>query len=289
MNVVIGADHNGVVLKSVVKGQIKALGHNVIDIGSFVSVESVDYNVFAHQVGKIVANGDAKRGVLICGTGQGMCIAANKIHGVRASLVHNLATAALAREHNRANVLCLGAWITPQSEITQIVDSWFRTGYGQKRHVKRVEMLEPERKTGIVLANGVFDIIHSGHIALLNFAKRLGERLVVAINSDAATKELKGIDRPVNKERDRMKILMSIRAVDEVVIFNSVTVDELIKTLKPSVIVKGDEWTEAEVRKRDKIPEHIKVVLYPLKPNCSSTSVIESIRKKGCGGACSCS
>lgn len=279
MNVVMGADHNGVGLKAEVKKWVRELGHMVVDIGTYDPLVSVDYTDYAHQVAQVVAAGDADRGVLICGTGQGMCMAANKTAGVRASLVHNLATAPLTREHNDANVLCLGAWIADWPTHRQIVEAWFTTAYGEARHERRMVKLDRSRARRVVLANGVFDILHAGHIELLNFARRLGDKLVVAINSDEAVSRLKGPGRPVIPAADRKRLLQSLRAVDEVIVFDATDTGELLDAIRPDTVVKGGEWTAEEVRRRDNIPEHIGVVVCPLKSGYSSTAVIKSIKE----------
>lgn len=278
MNVVLGADHNGVSLKTEVKQWIRALGHVPIDIGPYDMFRPVDYTDYAHQVAQIVTAGDADRGVLICGTGQGMCMTANKTPGIRAALVHNQTTAPLTREHNDANVLCLGAWITDPGTTRDIVESWFTTEYGQARHERRMVKIDRSRARRVVLANGVFDILHAGHIELLNFAKHLGDRLVVAINSDEAVRALKGPGRPVIPAEDRKRLLQSLRAVDEVIVFDSTDTAGLLDSLRPDIVVKGGEWTAEEVRRRDNIPEDIGVVICPLQPGYSSTAVINSIR-----------
>ena len=283
MNVVIGADHNGVALKGAVREHLKSRDINVFDIGPDAADGSVDYVDYARQAGRIVAAGDAQFGILICGTGQGMSIAANKVHGVRAALVHNLQAAPLSREHNDANVLCMGAWVNPQDIALQIVDAWLGAAYGQFRHVRRVQKLECPGYQ-VVLANGVFDIVHSGHIELLNFAKSLGDKLVVAINSDSAVRLLKGPGRPINSDVDRRNVIQSLRSVDEVVVFDSTSTRDLVDAIKPSVIVKGGEWTAEQVRERDNVPWEVDIMIYPLKAGYSSTAVINNIlgRSESC-------
>ena len=134
-----------------------------------------------------------------------MSIAANRHDKVRAALIHNQFTAPKSREHNDSNVLCLGSWITPSAQVEKILDFWIGTNFGEGRHVKRIEKLSNGSSEGIIFTNGVFDIIHTGHIELLRFAKSLGKKLVVGINSDKAVKKLKGDDRPINNQHDRKK------------------------------------------------------------------------------------
>ena len=251
-NIVLGADHNGIELKKIIKEYLLEKKFNPIDIGPF-NTNKVDYPDYASQAAQIVANKDAQFGILICGSGIGMSIVANKVAGIRAALVHNLKTAPLTKEHNNANILCLGSWVVDHSTSLQIVASWLNAKFGEYRHVKRVAKIDVNPTNKIVFTNGVFDLVHSGHVELLNFAKMLGNKLVVGINSDSSTRLLKGEKRPINKEEDRKNIVQSLRAVDEVIIFDSIDTTELINNLNPDIIVKGGEWTVEEVRERDKI------------------------------------
>ena len=254
-NIVLAADHNGIELKEKIKDYlIKTSIFNPIDIGPF-DTGKVDYPDYAHQASTIVASNDVQLGILICGSGIGMSIAANKVTGIRAALVHNTQTAPLTREHNNANILCLGAWVVNLSTSLEIVEIWLNAKFGEYRHVKRVAKIDVNPNNKIVFTNGVFDLVHSGHVELLNFAKLLGDKLVVGLNSDKATQQLKGEKRPINKENDRKKIIESLKAVDEVIIFDAVDTKDLIKDLQPQIIVKGGEWTAEEIRKRDNISE----------------------------------
>ena len=152
---------------------------------------------------------------------------------------------------------------------------WLNEVWGEGRHIKRTTKIDSN--TGIVLTNGVFDILHKGHIELLKFAKIQGTKLIVAIDSDRRVKELKGNDRPINNEEDRKRILETNRYVDEVVVFDSTEeLQGFYDTLSPDVIVKGSEWTADEVRDRDR--EIIQVKVYPLVGNYSTTSVMHKIR-----------
>ncbi len=117
-----------------------AAGHHVTDVGT-IDESSVDYPDFAVRVGRAVAGKKADRGVLLCGTGIGMAIAANKIRGVRAAVVWNKKTAALAAEHNDANVLCLGARILSSSSIVALVKAWLAAPFGGDRHVRRINKI----------------------------------------------------------------------------------------------------------------------------------------------------
>ncbi len=278
MIVAIAADHNGVELKYRLKSQINALGHHCIDVGPFKTAPPVDYVDYAQLVGTMIQAGDCDRGVLICGTGIGMSIAANKIPAVRAALVHNFASAAKSREHNDANVLCLGSWVCSDDENFEISRTWLDGKFGEYRHVRRVERIAPEPAGKLVFANGVFDILHKGHIEMLRWASNLGDRLVVGINSDASTRALKGASRPINNQENRKALLEALRFVDEVLIFDELTPTALVEKLRPKIVVKGGEWLASEVRERDKVPPDVEVKIYPLVQGYSSTNVITAIR-----------
>lgn len=274
--IIIASDHNGVENKQQLKTYLKGEGYQVIDIGPYSSDNSVDYVDYASQLSTIVGNGESDRGILICGTGVGMSIVANRFPGVRAVLAHNELTAVKSREHNNSNVLCLGSWLSSQIEMRDMAKMWLDESWGEGRHVKRVEKID--KHSGIVLANGVFDILHKGHIELLKFSKSQGTKLIVAIDSDRRVKQLKGENRPVNNEEDRKKVLEANRYVDEVLIFDSTEeLQGLYVNLSPDVVVKGSEWTADEVRVRDKIPENIQVKVYPLVGEYSTTNTMKKI------------
>jgi len=275
--IVISSDHNGVEDKEQLKTYLKGEGYRVIDIGPYTPEVSVDYVDYAAQLSTIVSNKEADRGILLCGTGVGMSIVANRYPGVRAVLAHNELTAVKSREHNDSNVLCLGSWLSSQIEMREMSKMWLDEAWGEGRHVKRVTKIDAN--TGIVLTNGVFDILHKGHIELLKFSKMQGTKLIVAIDSDRRVKELKGNDRPINNQEDRRRILETNRYVDEVVIFDSVEeLQGFCDTLSPNVIVKGSEWTADEVRERDNIPENVQIKVYPLVGDYSTTNTMHKIR-----------
>lgn len=275
----LASDHNGVDLKEGMRIYLKGLGYTTIDIGPYNTDRKVDYVDYANQLSQMITNKDLECGILICGTGVGMSIAANRFQSIRAALVHNVLTAPKCREHNNSNVLCLGNWSTSEKENYEILDLWLETNFGEGRHVKRIEKLSKEKKK-VVFANGVFDILHSGHIELLSFAKSLGEKLIVAINSDESVKRLKGPNRPINSQEDRKKILESLYFVDEVVIFDSDEPKSLVDAIKPSVLVKGGEWTADQVRLRDQVSQDIEIKIYPYVEQYSTTSVIKKIHEK---------
>ena len=277
--IVLAADHNGVSHKRCVKELLQSMGYHCVDLGTYDD-QTVDYIDYAFQVGHILSNGDAHLGVLICGTGIGMSIAVNRFDRVRAALAHNLISAHKSREHNDSNVLCLGTWLNTAEGNCDITRAWIEEKFGEKRHVKRVEKLQLKREKTVVFTNGIFDILHTGHIELLKFSKSLGYKLVVGINSDRVTRQLKGEGRPVNNERDRKAVLESVQYVDEVLVFDDVKSTELVNLLRPNIVVKGGEWTADEVRERDEVPDDVQVKIYPLMEGYSTTSTIKTIKKR---------
>jgi ribose 5-phosphate isomerase B len=141
MPVVIGADHAGYEYKEAVKKQLEALGWNVEDKGTY-STDSVDYPDFAHPVASDVAGGKAAFGILICGSGNGVCITANKHAGIRAALCWNEELASLARQHNNANVLCMPARFVSLELAEKMVRAFIDTPFEGGRHEKRVEKIQ---------------------------------------------------------------------------------------------------------------------------------------------------
>lgn len=138
--IALGADHAGVVLKQDVRAWLTERGHRVIDFGTH-STDSVDYPDFAVLVARAVQQGRAEHGVLVCGSGIGMAIAANKVAGVRAAVAADAATATLGRRHNDVNVLALGARSTSREQALQIVEAWLATPFEGGRHARRVGKL----------------------------------------------------------------------------------------------------------------------------------------------------
>lgn len=131
----------------------------------------------------------------------------------------------------------------------------------------------------IVFTNGCFDIIHAGHIDLLQRAKALGTRLIVGINSDASVRSIKGGGRPVQSEDARREVLLGLLSVDEVVIFNELTPENLIKSIKPDVLVKGGDWPEDEIIGAAFVRSYGgKVYSLPLKDGYSSSEIVEKIK-----------
>ncbi len=140
MKIAIGADHGGYSLKEVLKKHLLDNGHEVLDVGTH-DTESCNYPVYAEKVAYAVKDGDAALGVLVCGTGIGMSIAANKVKGIRAAAVSDCFTAQATREHNDSNILCLGERTVGPGLAMRIVDTWLNAAFAGGRHQVRVEMI----------------------------------------------------------------------------------------------------------------------------------------------------
>jgi ribose 5-phosphate isomerase B len=140
MKIALGADHRGDAALKSLAPQLRAAGHKV-EVHGDCHGQACDYPDQAYMVSTAVSQGLADRGILICGSGIGVCIAANKVAGVRAALVFDDIAAAMSRSHNDANVLCLSADTTPAKEILQIVDTWLKTGFEGGRHARRVNKI----------------------------------------------------------------------------------------------------------------------------------------------------
>jgi len=138
--VAVGADHAGFPLKEDLKTWLISRGYDVVDLGT-QSAESVDYPDFAVGVGGAIIAGKADRGVLVCGTGIGMAMAANKVPGVRAAACSDAYTARMSREHNDANILALGARITSREAAIEILEIWLGAEFAGGRHARRVEKI----------------------------------------------------------------------------------------------------------------------------------------------------
>ncbi|MBN2240105.1 MAG: ribose 5-phosphate isomerase B [Dehalococcoidales bacterium] len=139
MRIAIGCDHRGIEFKQKVIMVLEDNKHEVRDFGSYTT-DSVDYPDIADTVGKAVVAGEYEKGVLICGTGIGMSIAANKVRGIRAALCHNEFCALRARQHNDANILCMGSEIV-KDDLPDIVTTFFSTAFEGGRHQRRVEKM----------------------------------------------------------------------------------------------------------------------------------------------------
>lgn len=139
-SIAIGCDHRGFGLKELIIAWLQNEGYSYQDFGCY-STEPVDYPDIAQKVGEAVASGSFDQGILICSTGIGMCIAANKIKGVRAALCHNVFAAQRARQHNDANVLCLGGEDVDTSMALEIVKTFLTTDFEGGRHTRRVSKI----------------------------------------------------------------------------------------------------------------------------------------------------
>ena len=140
MKIAIGSDHAALEQKQHLVEKLKRDGHEVIDVGTH-TIESCDYPEPARDVARKVASGEAERGILCCGTGIGVCIAANKVKGIRAAVVHNDFTASAAGSHNDANVLCLGGRVLTHEQAARLVDIWLKTPFEGGRHQRRIDKI----------------------------------------------------------------------------------------------------------------------------------------------------
>ncbi len=138
--IAIGADHAGFRLKEFVKKLLKEKGFEVLDVGTH-SEERCHYPIFAKAVAEKVSRGEVERGILICGSGIGMSIVANKFKGVRAALCHNIYSAKYSRLHNDSNILCLGGRVTGEDLTREIVETWLSTPFEGGRHSERLSLI----------------------------------------------------------------------------------------------------------------------------------------------------
>jgi len=148
MRISVGSDHRGFAIRSKVIELLKQLGHEVEDVGTFTP-DAVDYPDIASLVAPKVSQGEVDRGILVCGTGLGMCIAANKFPGVRAAPCHDDLTAEMSRRHNDTNILCLSADLLGERLIDRMIELWLSTPFEGGRHARRVAKigkLEQENK-----------------------------------------------------------------------------------------------------------------------------------------------
>ena len=140
MRIAIGTDHRGFSLRAKLIELLQRLGHEVDDTGTFTP-DAIDYPDVAAQVAGKVSRGEADRGILVCGTGLGMCIAANKFPGVRAAPCHDDITAELSRRHNDSNVLCLSADLLGERLIDRMIEIWLATPFDGGRHSRRIQKI----------------------------------------------------------------------------------------------------------------------------------------------------
>jgi ribose 5-phosphate isomerase B len=136
-----GSDHAGFALKAALVDHLRANGHEVVDVGTH-SAERVDYPDYGASVGRAVASGDAELGLCVCGSGIGIAIAANKIPGIRAATVHDVTSARLTREHNDANVICIGERLTGPEVARDAVDAFLAASFEGGRHAERVAKID---------------------------------------------------------------------------------------------------------------------------------------------------
>lgn len=141
MRIAVGSDHAGFPLKAALAGWLQEQGHEVMDLGAY-STDSVDYPLIGFDLAQTVAGGEAERGVLICGSGIGVSIAANRVAGARAALVQEPLSARLAREHNDANVVCMGARLIGEEMAREIVRVFLDTPFAGGRHQRRIDQLD---------------------------------------------------------------------------------------------------------------------------------------------------
>lgn len=141
MNLVIACDHAGYGLKENVKKYLTEQGHNVIDCGTN-SEESCDYPVFAKALCKEINDGNAELGILICGTGIGMSMAANKVKGIRAAVCSDYFSTKFTRAHNNTNVMCIGARVMGEGLALELIDVFLKTPFEGGKHLRRINMLE---------------------------------------------------------------------------------------------------------------------------------------------------
>lgn len=147
MRIAIGSDHRGVDMRSKLVELLRRLDHQVVDVGGNGG-GAVDYPDIAADVGRKVAQGEADRGILICGTGLGMCIAANKIPGVRAAPCYDDITAELSRRHNDLNVLCLSGDMLGDKLVDRLVEIWIKTPFEGGRHARRLDKITRLERNG---------------------------------------------------------------------------------------------------------------------------------------------
>jgi ribose 5-phosphate isomerase B len=141
VKIAIGSDHAAFQTKKELKKALADDGHEIRDLGTN-SGESTDYPDYAHAVAGSVADGENDRGILICGTGIGMCMSANKTPGIRAALVHDEFTTEMSRKHNNSNVLCMGARVLGEDTIINLAKLWLKTEFEGGRHARRVSKIE---------------------------------------------------------------------------------------------------------------------------------------------------
>lgn len=142
MRIALGADHRGFKYKERIAGYLKEAGYAIKDFGALSDTRSVDYPDYGLPAARAVSNGECDRAILVCATGVGMCITANKMNGVRAAICHDLFTTEMCRRHNNANVLCVGADVVPQDPLKERIKLWLATPFdAEERHIRRLDKM----------------------------------------------------------------------------------------------------------------------------------------------------
>ena len=141
MKIAIGCDHGALALKNTVKAHLEKKGYEVCDYGTY-TLDSCDYPDFAEKAAKAVASGECEKGIVLCTTGIGISIAANKVKGIRCALLHDTWSAKMTREHNDTNMMAIGAGIVGQIQALEIVDTWLGTEFsGEAKHQRRIDKI----------------------------------------------------------------------------------------------------------------------------------------------------
>ena len=141
MKIALGCDHGGYAMKEDIKKQLEGLGHEVKDCGTY-STESCDYPIFGEAAARAVASGECEYGIVVCTTGIGISIAANKVKGIRCALLSDVLSARLTREHNDTNMMAIGAGVTGEMLALEIVDTWLSTKFSHaERHQRRIDKM----------------------------------------------------------------------------------------------------------------------------------------------------
>ncbi len=141
IKIAIASDHGGFTLKGEIYNHLKEKNYIVKDLGTY-SLESCDYPIYAKKLCKAILDGEFEKGILVCGTGVGMAICANRFKGIRAANVSDTYSAKMSREHNNSNVLTLGERVLGKGLALEIVDVWLRSEFAQDRHLKRISMID---------------------------------------------------------------------------------------------------------------------------------------------------
>ena len=181
--IAIASDHGGYAIKKAIAEYLVEKGHEIDDLGPYSS-DSVDYTDFAHMVAQRIANNKEKRAILVCGTGIGMSITANRYPGVRAALGNDIYSARMSRLHNDSNVLVLGGRIVGPDLALEIVSTWLDTGFEGGRHNRRIKKIDQDRLETVVykVVSRYFDKIESVNISSLE--KSIGEALDMVLKKN---------------------------------------------------------------------------------------------------------